>query len=67
MRATKFSMSENIISNARLGVVGYCPPTRFDESIALNYIREAYDRAAIDFSKLLKLFIYSIASSEYKA
>lgn len=33
----------------RLGVVGYCPPTRFDEHKALEYIRDGYDKAIIDF------------------
>lgn len=33
----------------RLGVAGYCPPTKFDEKKALQYIQEAYDRAKADF------------------
>ena len=28
----------------RIGVVGYCPPTKFDEDEALRMLREAYDK-----------------------
>ncbi|MBN2052704.1 hypothetical protein JW756_04325 [Candidatus Woesearchaeota archaeon] len=34
----------------RIGVVGYCPPTRFDEGKAGQLINEAYNRIRIDFS-----------------
>ena len=33
----------------RLGVVGYCPPTKFDENKALEYIRDAYNHVIADF------------------
>ncbi|MFH1840303.1 MAG: hypothetical protein ABH849_04090 [Nanoarchaeota archaeon] len=33
----------------RLGVVGYCPPTKFDEKKALKNLREAYDQVELDF------------------
>ena len=28
----------------RIGVVGYCPPTKFDESKALIFIKDAFDK-----------------------
>ena len=34
----------------RLGVVGYCPPTKFNENKAHTYILEAYNKAVCDFS-----------------
>lgn len=30
----------------RVGVVGYCPPTKFDENEARRMIRDAYDKVA---------------------
>lgn len=33
----------------RLGVVGYCPSTKFDENKASEYIRDAYNRVIADF------------------
>jgi hypothetical protein len=33
----------------RLGVAGYCPPSKFDEQKALDYIKEAYDKVEKDF------------------
>src|SRR3989338_8138687 len=33
----------------RLGVVGYCPPTKFDERKALKLLQEAYNQVAKDF------------------
>jgi len=35
-----------------LGVVGYCPPTKFDEGKALAYIKDSYNRAQADFPDL---------------
>jgi len=35
--------------NLRLGVVGYCPPTRFDEDKALEYLVDGYNRVSADF------------------
>lgn len=35
--------------NVRLGVVGYCPPTQFNEAEALRMLKEAYDEVARDF------------------
>ena len=34
---------------ARIGVVGYCPPTRYDEKKALEYLEDAFKRFAKDF------------------
>lgn len=34
----------------RVGVVGYCPPTRFDEVEAKRMLREAYDLVERNFS-----------------
>jgi hypothetical protein len=36
-------------SNIRVGVVGYCPPTRFDEQKAKEYLTEAYNQIEKDF------------------
>ncbi len=33
----------------RLGVVGYCPPSKFDESKALEYIIDGYNKIQQDF------------------
>lgn len=33
----------------RLGVVGYCPPTKFDEVKALEYLKDAYNKVSSDF------------------
>ena len=37
------------MTELKLGVVGYCPPTKFDEVKALDYLRDAYDKASSDF------------------
>ncbi len=34
----------------KVGVVGYCPPTKFDENEALRMIQEAYDKITEQFS-----------------
>lgn len=33
----------------RLGVVGYCPPTRFNEEKAIEYLCDSFDKASSDF------------------
>lgn len=33
----------------KLGVVGYCPPTKFDENKARDLINDAYDKVTKDF------------------
>lgn len=33
----------------RLGVVGYCPPTKFDEKEAVRMLNEAYDKVEREF------------------
>jgi hypothetical protein len=33
----------------RVGVVGYCPPTKFDETEARRMLKEAYDSINTDF------------------
>lgn len=37
------------MNRLRLGVVGYCPPTRFDEKKALEYLCDAFDKVTLDF------------------
>jgi hypothetical protein len=37
------------MSEVRIGVVGYCPPTRFDETEAAQLIDAAYDEVAKDY------------------
>ena len=34
---------------ARIGVVGYCPPTKYDERKSLEHLEEAFDRVEADF------------------
>ncbi|MBT4376465.1 hypothetical protein HOD29_03760 [archaeon] len=34
---------------ARIGVVGYCPPTKYDKEKALKYLEEAFDKVQSDF------------------
>ena len=38
-----------LTKTVRIGVVGYCPPTKFDEKLALDYIVDAYNRVSADF------------------
>ena len=33
----------------RIGVVGYCPPTKFDENKAREHIKDAYNKIKKDF------------------
>lgn len=35
---------------ARIGVVGYCPPTKYDGKRALAFLEEAFDQCERDFS-----------------
>ena len=37
------------MNKLRLGVVGYCPPTKFDEKKAIEYLCDAFDRVISDF------------------
>lgn len=37
------------MNHLRLGVVGYCPPTKFDEKKAIEYLANAFDRVISDF------------------
>lgn len=37
------------MNKLRLGVVGYCPPTKFDEEKALEYLCDAFDKVNLDF------------------
>jgi hypothetical protein len=34
---------------ARIGVVGYCPPTKYDEKKAQEYLEDAFDNVDVDF------------------
>src|SRR3989338_1817723 len=38
------------MSQARIGVVGYCLPTKYDERKALKQLEEAFDKVEADFS-----------------
>ncbi len=38
------------MKQARIGVVGYCPPTKYDEVKALQFLEEAFDRIESDFA-----------------
>ncbi len=38
------------MTQARIGVVGYCPPTKYDERKALEQLEEAFDKVEADFS-----------------
>ena len=63
-----------IKKSLRLGVVGYCPPTKFDEVKALELIKHAYDRVEDDFpeyriivvSGLTNIGVLKIAYEEAK-
>lgn len=37
------------MKQARIGVVGYCPPTKYDEKKALAYLEEAFERVEVNF------------------
>ena len=37
------------MNQARIGVVGFCPPTKYDEQQALRHLVDAFDRAVSDF------------------
>ena len=37
------------MNQARIGVVGYCPPTKYDERKALEHLEEAFARVEADF------------------
>ncbi len=37
------------MKQARIGVVGYCPPTKYNEEKALEYLEEAFDKVQEDF------------------
>lgn len=37
------------MAQVRIGVVGYCPPTKYDEEIALKNLEEAFDKLRVDF------------------
>lgn len=38
------------MNQARIGVVGYCPPTKYNEQIAAEYLNAAFNRVLSDFS-----------------
>ena len=38
-----------MIEELKIGVAGYCPPSRFDEDEALRMLREAYDTLEEDY------------------
>jgi hypothetical protein len=49
-------------NNLRIGVVGYCPPTVFDETEAKRMLREAYDLVARDFPKIKKTVVSGLTN-----
>ncbi|MFH1400003.1 MAG: hypothetical protein ABIH41_00645 [Nanoarchaeota archaeon] len=38
------------MNQARIGVAGYCPPTKYDKRMALKYLENAFDKVEVDFS-----------------
>jgi hypothetical protein len=46
----------------RIGVVGYCPPTKFDEKKALDLIRTAYDVISEDFPSYKKTIVSGVTN-----
>lgn len=50
MGYTLSDYDDHVISRAWIGVVGYCPPTAFDENEARRMIKDAYDQIAEQFA-----------------
>lgn len=46
----------------RIGVVGYCPPTNYDEEKALRCLEEAFNRIEIDFPKSNILIVSGVTN-----
>lgn len=46
----------------KIGVVGYCPPTKFDEAQALRMINEAYDILAQKFPDSQKTVVSGLTN-----
>lgn len=38
------------MAQARIGVVGYCPPTKYDDRKSLEHLEEAFDKVEAEFS-----------------
>lgn len=56
---------ENLIENElplRIGVVGYCPPSRFDEGKALGYLRYAFDNIQSKYPKRPKVVVSGLTN-----
>ncbi len=56
---------ENLLKNEfplRIGVVGYCPPSRFDEGKALGYLREAFDHIQSKYPKRQKIVVSGLTN-----
>ncbi|MBI2045070.1 hypothetical protein HYT23_03355 [Candidatus Pacearchaeota archaeon] len=47
----------------RVGVVGYCPPSRFDEGEARIRIREAYDKIMADFPDIEIIIVSGLTNA----
>lgn len=46
----------------RIGVVGYCPPSRFDKTEAMRMIREAYDKIDMQNPRLSKAVVSGLTN-----
>lgn len=46
----------------RLGIVGYCPPSKFDEQKALEYIVDAFNKVTADFSEHLITIVAGVTN-----
>ena len=46
----------------RIGVVGYCPPTKFDENEALRMLRKAYDLIETEFPDTSKTVVSGLTA-----
>lgn len=51
-----------IISELRIGVVGYCPPTKFNSELAREYIRNSYNLLEMDFPNIPKKVVSGLTN-----
>jgi len=50
------------MNELRIGVVGYCPPSRFDKAEAIRMIREAYNKIDIQNPNILKVVVSGLTN-----
>src|SRR3989338_7335910 len=50
------------MNELRIGVVGYCPPSRFDKAEAIRMIREAYNKIDIQNPNMLKVVVSGLTN-----